>query len=114
MAKKPEWLKLEYQPNQDLSAVTEGNVVLIPTKRNVTGPAQASGSSNTANVNIDTLPHGTRVIITVKDGRKVNGAVRWTGELPLEGEDPKMKIPVYGVETVSFIVKNCRHMIICM
>ena len=32
----------------------------------------------------------------------MNGTVRWVGELPLEGEDPKKKIPVYGLETVSF------------
>ena len=49
-------------------------------------------------------PHGTRVIVRTKDGRKVNGTVRWAGELPLEGEDPKKKIPVYGVETVSFLM----------
>ena len=43
-------------------------------------------------------------MIMTKDGRKVNGTVRWTGELPLEGEDPKKKIPVYGLETVSYLV----------
>ena len=43
-------------------------------------------------------------MIMTKDGRKVNGTVRWAGELPLEGEDPKKKIPVYGLETVSYLV----------
>ena len=47
------------------------------------------------------ITHGTRVMIRTKDGRKVNGTVRWAGELPLEGEDPKKKIPVYGLEKVS-------------
>ena len=111
VAKKPEWLKLEYLPKRDIPAVTEGtkkddNNVLIPAKRSSNDPPQASASPNMEayRTYANQLPHGTRVIIRTKDGRRVNGTVRWTGELPLEGEDPKKKIPVYGVETVSFLM----------
>ena len=59
---------------------------------------------NRADISSNQLPHGTRVFIRTKGGRKVKGTVRWAGELPLEGENPKKKIPVYGLETVSFLV----------
>ena len=41
----------------------------------------------------------------------MNGTVRWTGELPLEGDDPKKKIPVYGLETVSFLFQECLYIV---
>ena len=105
VAKRPEWLKLEYHPNKN----TSGGIQTIappPVRRNTKEPAQASVRPNMevnrANVISNKLPNGTRVIITARDGRKIKGTVKWAGELPLEGEDPKKKIPVYGVETVSF------------
>ena len=48
---------------------------------------------NRADVSSNQLPHGTRVFIRTKGGRKVKGTVRWAGEHPLEGENSKKKIP---------------------
>ena len=113
VAKQPEWLKLEYRPKRDASAVAErmqkdNNICSIPPKRNPKDPPQASASQNIevngAIVNTNQLSNGTSVIIRTMDGKKVNGTVKWIGELPLEGEDLKKKIPVYGVETVSFLM----------
>ena len=82
------------------------NIAPTAARRNYKGPSPESTSpnmeANRANVISNKLPNGTRVIITARDGRKIKGTVKWAGELPLEGEDPKNKIPVYGVETVSF------------
>ena len=114
VANQPEWLKLGYRPKKDVPAVTEGvqkddNFAPTPAKRSTKEPSQSSASLNMevnrADVSSNQLPHGTRVMILTKDGRKVNGTVRWAGELPLEGQDPNTKIPVYGVETVSFLVR---------
>ena len=113
VAKQPDWLKLEYRPRKDGPAITEGmqkasNNASIPAKKSTKEPSQSTASSNMeanrANVGRDQLPCGSRVMIRTKDGKKVNGTVRWAGELPLEGEDPKKKIPVYGLVTVSFLV----------
>ena len=111
VAKQPDWLKLEYHPNRAWipeAIEKDNNIAAIPAKRSTKEPPQASASQNmeakTANIDTHPLPHGTRVIIMTKDGRKVNGTVRWAGELPLEGDDPKKKIPVYGLETVSYLV----------
>ena len=111
IAKKPDWLKLVYCPNRAWipeAIEKDNNIAAIPAKRSTKEPPQASASQNmeakTANIDTHPLPHGTRVMIMTKDGRKVNGTVRWAGELPLEGDDSKKKIPVYGLETVSFLV----------
>ena len=113
VANQPAWLNLEYHPKKP--TIPEGmqkgsNNAPIRTKRSTKEPSQVSASANVEEGNrgiVDTqpLPHGTRVMIMTKDGKKVNGTVRWAGELPLEGEDAmKKKIPVYGVETVSFLM----------
>ncbi|KAL5467172.1 hypothetical protein EMCRGX_G031364 [Ephydatia muelleri] len=106
LAKQPDWLKLEYCPNRAWipeAIEKDNNIATVPAKRSTKEPPQASASQNmeakTANIDTHPLPHGTRVMIMTKDGRKVNGTVRWAGELPLEGKDPKKKIPVYGLET---------------
>ena len=113
VAKQPVWLMLEYRPRRHGPPITEemqkgSNIAAIAAKRSTKELPQALRSQNmeakSANIDTHPLPHGTRVMIMTKDGRKVNGSVRWAGELPLEGEDPKMKIPVYGLETVSFLV----------
>ena len=115
VAKQPDWFQLEYHPKRDIPVVAEGmkkdhNITPTPAKRGSKEPPQASASPNTeVNRASNTLPHGTRVIITTKAGTKVNGTVRWTGELPLEGDYQKQKIPVYGVETVSFLMGNICH-----
>ena len=109
VAKQSDWLKLEYRPKRDIPALTEGmqkddNIAPIPAKRSTKEPPQASASSNvevkSASVNANN--YGAKVIVTAKDGKKFKGTIKWTGQLPLEGGDPKKKIPVYGVETVSF------------
>ena len=113
VAKQPDWLRLEYRPKRDVSTVSEGvqkdkNITPVAAPRSSKKPSQASASTsmeaNRGIINTNQLPYGTRVFIRTKDGRKVKGNIRWTGELPLEGEDPKKKVPVYGVETVSFLL----------
>ena len=111
VAKQPDWLKLEYRPKRAWipeAIEKDNNIAAIPAKRSTKEPPQASASQNmeakTTNIDTHPLPHGTRVMIKTKDGRKVNGTVRWAGDLPLEGDDPKMRIPVYGLETVSYLV----------
>ena len=101
---------------RDIPAITEGvqkdkNITPdVTAQRSSKEPPQASASTsmeaNRGIINTNQLPYGTRVFIRTKGGRKVNGTVRWAGELPLAGEDPKMRIPVYGLETVSFVHEN--------
>ena len=111
VAKQPEWLKLEYHPNTD-GMQKDDNITPIPAKRSIKETPQASAlpnmEVNRTNVDTKKLPHGTRVFIRTKGGRKVNGTVRWAGDLPLEGEDPKKKIPVYGLETVSLLLDDSK------
>ena len=111
VAKQPDWLTLEYHPNRawiPKAIEKDNNIAAVPAKRSTKEPPQASASQNmeakTANIDTHPLPHGTRVMIMTKDGKKVNGTVKWTGQLPLEDADPKKKIPVYGLETVSYLV----------
>ena len=101
---------------RDIPGITEGvqkdkNITPVVTaQRSSKEPPQTSASTsmeaNRGIVDTCQLPYGSRVMIKTKDGRKVNGTVRWAGELALEGEDPKKKIPVYGLETVSFVHEN--------
>ena len=109
VAKQPDWLKLQYHPKRDTPKPTEGkdqDIAPIPAKRTIKELSHASPSPNVgiSSTNDDTnqLPNGTRVVIMKKDGKKVKGTVRWAGHRPLENEGPMQKIPVYGIETVSY------------
>ena len=107
VAKEPEWLKLQYHPRRDIPQLAEGKQKAQDIPPTATKRSNKERSDVPPNVGVnkgnDTnqLPIGTRVILTSKDGRKVIGAVRWAGHLPLQGADPNDKIPAYGVETVS-------------
>ena len=112
VAKEPGWLKLQYHPIRDIPQLAEGkqtdqDIPPNAAKRSNKEQSHVSASPNVGvNKGNDTnqLPIGTRVILTSKDGRKVKGTVRWAGHLPLQGVYLKEKIPVYGVETVSYII----------
>ena len=101
VANQPDWLKLDYrQPKRDIVAQgmqKDSNNAPIPAKRINKESASPNMEINRADVETKQLCLGTRMSVMTKDGKKVKGTVRWAGELPLEGEDPKMKIPVYGV-----------------
>eukprot|EP00731_Ephydatia_muelleri_P026538 Em0018g638a len=103
VANQPNWLKLEYrQPKRDIVAEgmqKDSNNGPIPAKRINKESASPNMEINRADVDTKQLCYGSRVSVMTKDGKKVKGTVRWAGELPLESDDPKKKIPVYGVET---------------
>ena len=110
IAQQPDWLKLQYHPKRDTPKSTEGkqkdqDIAPIPPKRTIKEQPLASSSPNvgSSSTNGDTN-NGTRVVMTSKNGKKVKGTVRWVGHLPLENEVKKEKIPVYGIEAVSFTI----------
>ena len=113
VANQPNWLKLEYrQPKRDIVAEgmqKDSNNGPIPAKRINKESASPNMEINRADVDTKQLCYGSRVSVMTKDGKKVKGTVRWAGELPLESDDPKKKIPVYGVETVSFFSRMFVH-----
>lgn len=53
---------------------------------------------------IDPLPIGTRVTVTSKDGTKIKGTIRWGGTIPSREADPRQKILIVGIETVSVYI----------
>ena len=113
VARQPDWLKLQYHPKRDTPKPTEGkkkdqDIAPIPAQRAIKEQSHASLSPNvgisSTNGGTNQLPNGTRVVIMTKDGKKVKGTVRWAGQLPLENDGRNVKIPVYGIETVSYYV----------
>lgn len=71
----------------------------------------AHSRSEVVNMKSNQLIVGTRVIVRPKDGRKIRGTVRWVGQLPLEGTTVHVQeeVPVYGIETVSYIVPYMKY-----
>ena len=107
VAKQPDWLKLQNYPKSDTRKPTEEKNAPTLAKRNASSSPNVGISSTNGGTN--QLPNGTRVVMTSKDGKKVKGTVRWTGRLPIEYEDAKNTISVYGIETVSY----CMSVYLC-